>query len=177
MPPVSPLPEQQSWFQLVFDSTSDLMSLHRVEADGRFVFENLNRSLREFHRSARPGIDPDRWLGRDLAEVMRTDLGFTPAQVESELAPYRQAASSGLGLPISHVSEGSAGARYREGTITPLKDSAGRVSHLFYRGADVTARRAEQAELRRSAERFSSLLATSPVPISVVGAATTFSSR
>ncbi len=168
MPPFTPQNGRQSWFQLVFDGTSDLMSLHRVEPDGRLVFENVNPSLRAFHAAARPGTDATDWVGRDLAEVMSGSLGFKPAEADNILLPYREAVQTGTAMPVSHISNGPGPTRYREGTITPLKDPSGRVTHLLYRGADITDRRHAEAELQRSAARFSSLLSTSPVPISVV---------
>jgi len=159
------LREQESWAQLVFDSTSDLMSMHRVEPDGRFVFEFINRSLVEFHAVARPGMSAGDWLGRDLGDLMRRELGFGEAQIDNILAPYREAVRTGQGTPVSHISGQGAHTRYREGLITPLKDASGRVTRLFYRGADVTERRRSAGELRRSADRFAKLFESSPIPI------------
>lgn len=145
------------------------MSVHRVEDDGRFVFEHLNRSLSAFHAAARPGTDTKAWIGRDLAEVMRNDLGFDAGQCEAILATYREAVRSGQATLISHVAgRGSPTARYREGVITPLKDKQGRVTHLFYRGSDITERLQSEIELRRGAERFETVFELSPVPI-VIG--------
>ncbi len=161
--------DQQHWFQLVFESTSDLMAVHRVEEDGRFVFEHINRSLRLYHASARPGIDAGRWIGRDVVNVMREELGFDAERRAKTLEPYHAAVSSGQVQPVVHVAGDGPAARHREGVITPLKDSRGRVTHLFYRGADITERLKAESELRRSAERFETVFELSPVPI-VVGA-------
>jgi PAS domain S-box-containing protein len=167
-PPRSPQ-DQQHWFQLVFESTSDLMAMHRVEPDGRLVFEHLNRSLRAYHALARPGVDSSAWIGRDLSDVMLNDLGFEPARCAAMLETYRQAVSTGKVTPVSHVAGVGATARHREGVITPLKDSSGRVTHLFYRGEDITERLQAESELRLSAERFAKVFDLSPTPI-VVGA-------
>jgi PAS domain S-box-containing protein len=166
-PPGSPQ-DQQHWFQLVFESTSDLMAMHRVEPDGRLVFEHLNRSLRAYHSLARPGVDSGTWIGRDLSDVMLNDLGFEPARCAAMLETYRRAVRTGEVTPVSHVAGSGASARHREGVITPLKDSSGRVTHLFYRGADITERLRAESELRLSAERFEAVFDLSPVPI-VIG--------
>lgn len=159
------LREQQSWSRLVFDSTSDLMALLRVEPDGRLVFEYINRSLVEFQARSQPGTTARDWLGRDLADLIRMETGLDAAQTEALLAPYREAVRSGRGTPVSQTSGDGPNASYREGLITPLKDAAGRVTHLFYRGADVTERRRSAGELRRSADRFAKLFETIPIPI------------
>ena len=158
------LQSRQDWFRLIFDSTSDLMAMHSVADDGRLLFEYINRSLHEYHSAARPGVDSTTWLGRDLSEVMANELEFPGARIEEVLAPYRMAVRTGLGQPVSHVAGSGASARHREGVITPLKDKEGRVTHLFYRGADITERLRAEGELRRSAERFEKLFHTSPVP-------------
>jgi PAS domain S-box-containing protein len=165
--PQDGLQDQQHWFQLVFESTSDLMAVHRVEADGRYVFEHINRSLRQYHASARAGVDAGRWIGLDLVQVMQ-DLGFAPDRLAATLEPYHAAVKTGQVQPVVHVAGSGATARHREGVITPLKDSQGRVSHLFYRGADITERLKAESELRRSAERFETVFDLSPVPI-VIG--------
>ena len=135
------LREQQNWSQLVFDSTSDLMSLYRVEPDGGLVFEYINRSLVDFENRTRPGTTTtSSWLGRDLRDLLQQESGSGGALIEAALAPYR------------------------EGLITPLKDAQGGVTRLFYRGIDVTERRRSAGELRRSADRFAKLFETSPIP-------------
>ncbi len=162
---------ESQFSQLVFEGTSDLMSILRVETDGRLVFEYINRSLQEFHRVARPEVSTAVWIGRDLAEVMLHDLRFTAVQAENVLEPYREAVRSRRSMPVSHVSGEGAQRRYREGVITPIVDAQGRVQRLFYRGADITVRRQAELELRRSAERFSSLLSHSPIGIVITSIA------
>ena len=172
---MEPLPEspgtagsRPDWFRLIFDSTSDLMAMHSVHADGRLVFEHINRSLHAFHGSARPGIDSRTWIGREVVDVMANDLGQSQPHIAKILAPYREAVRSGLEMQVSHVAGQGATARFRDGIVTPLKDDSGRVTHLFYRGADITDRLRSEEELRRSAERFEKVFELSPVPI-VVG--------
>jgi len=144
------------------------MAMHRVEDEVRFVFEYINRSLRAYHAAARPGIDPGTWIGRDLAEVMQNDLGLDVRRRGDVLRPYNEAVLTGRVMQVSHVTGIGQTARHREGVITPLKDAQGRVTHLFYRGTDITRRLRAEAELRLSAERFEAVFKLSPVPI-VIG--------
>lgn len=159
--------KQADWCQQIFDDAPEMAAIHRVEPDGRLVYEYMNRSLIEFHRERLPGVDPTAWIGRDLAEILHTEYGRLAPRIELALTPYREAIRSGKKMPVVQVFREADGERIREGVVIPLNDVGGCVTHLLYRAMDFTERRQSENEMRRSAERFASMLATCPVPITV----------
>jgi PAS domain S-box-containing protein len=151
----------QNLAQLAFESTTDLMSLLRVEPGPRFVSEMVNPSFIAYWRAAYLGREPASYLGRDIAEAMRQDIGIAEAQVREILHPYEEAVRTGE--PQQSLMRH--GEREREAVYTPIKDAAGRVTHILYRGTDITERRRAERELRRSAEQFRTMLDQAPVAV------------
>jgi PAS domain S-box-containing protein len=149
--------------QLAFDSTTDMMSLLRVEPGPRFVSEITNPSFMAFSRAAYPGRVPDSYVGRDIADALRRDIGLPEEKVREILHPYEEVARTGE--PQQSVA--SHGERVREGYFTPVKDAEGRVTHVLYRGTDITERRRVEDERRRNEAQFRVILEQAPVSIGI----------
>jgi PAS domain S-box-containing protein len=141
---------------IIFNNSADLMAMMRVEPRDRFLIEHVNRSLVRAMRAARTGRPLDLSPGRDMAEVLPRDFGFTVAEAEHFLARFREAAAGGA--PVSFSA--TVGARRQDAVLTPIADEQGRVTHIFYRATDVTERHGMQ-------ERFETLFDLNPVPLAV----------
>ncbi|MBS0336302.1 MAG: PAS domain S-box protein [Proteobacteria bacterium] len=160
------LREEQRLSRSMMDNTSDLMAIYRIDGD-RLMIAEWNRALRRFYAELAPAVDLEGWMGRSIEDFLREVNGMDPDAVAQRLAPFRRAAASKL--PVNYVTSipGAHGPQRRESLIVPLTDAEGRVTHLFYRAVDVTARHASEDELLRSAERFTRMFAVSPVATAI----------
>jgi len=149
--------------QAAIDSTTDMMSLLRVEPDGRLIVEMVNPSHVKFTSGAFPDREIATPIGRDLGEFLRAELGLSAQDADAVLSSYREAARTGL--PQRSIA--TIGGRTREAVFTPLAERDGRVTHVFYRGTDTTEQRRAANELRRSGERLARILDLAPVAISI----------
>ncbi|HEX3883941.1 MAG TPA: ATP-binding protein [Stellaceae bacterium] len=70
------LDSSRAQMQAIFDNTPDWLTLFRATADGRFVYEDMNRATEIAY-----GLDRDRIVGRPLEEI----LGVEPAQLPLRL--------------------------------------------------------------------------------------------
>jgi len=63
------LREREARLQLIFDSTSELEVLYRVEPGDRFVLEMVNRAMNSNYRNL-VGLDATQFVGRELDEFL-----------------------------------------------------------------------------------------------------------
>jgi PAS domain S-box-containing protein len=182
-PPCEPAPPDQpitlpveTLLDLTFRDATDLLVLLRVSPDGRYFVERFNASALAFFKRVFPRISHADWLAADMATQLLAKGGVDAGQVRVLLAPHAEAVRTRR--PVSSDTEISTNAEQpvaRNYVLTPVQDGAGRVSHLLYRGTDITALRRAEArsdrasrEAKETAERFATLFEISPVPLSIV---------
>lgn len=146
--------ESEQRLSLIYDNVSDLLSLAAVERDGDgavvdFRFESVNARL-----LAATGRAPGHYLGRTLRELARPD------RVEELQSRYLAAVDTGAVQQFEYESIIENGRLQLESTLTPVRDSAGAVSHVLAASRDVTARRIAEAGLRESELGFRTMLET-----------------
>ncbi len=135
-------------FGSAFEATTDMMALYRHEGGILFI-EQFNAALREFYEGRFPGLRIADWIGRSVDEFLRTAIGLTAEGADRRLAPFRMAAGTGQVMRYRSEIESPAGLQQRDALLVPITDGAGRVTHVFYRGADITELAQKEAELVR----------------------------
>jgi PAS domain S-box-containing protein len=161
------LKEEQRLSRSMMDNTSDLMAIYRIDGD-RLLISEWNRALRRFYAGREPEVDVAAWIGRPIDEFLAGVGGLDPEAVAQRLQPFRTAAATRQPVAYSTSIPGARGPQHRESLVVPLTDAEGRVTHLFYRASDVTARRVSEAELRRSAEQFAGMFNLAPNALAIV---------
>lgn len=161
------LQEEQRLSRSMMDNTSDLMAIYRIEGD-RLLISEWNRALRRFYSGREPEVDFPSWVGRPIDEFLSEVNGMDATAVAERLRPFRTAISTRQPVSYSTTIPGMQGLQHRESLIVPLTDAEGRVTHLFYRAADVTSQRATEAELRRSADQFAGMFNLAPNALAIV---------
>jgi len=144
------LREREARERLIFNGTTDLQVLFRVEPDGRFVTAAVNRATAEqFH--AKVGGDPNDYVGQDFRELLRA-TGLTGEQIESRRALYQKAIDSRT--RVDYESPASSLRDAVEASISPLVDEQGHCTHVLWNGRSLTERIKAEAGLRESEERY-----------------------
>jgi len=135
-------------FGSAFEATTDMMALYRFEG-GRLIIEQFNAALRGFYEDRFPSLSIADWVGRSIEEFLHTAIGLDETRADRRLAPFRKAAETGQVMRYRSEVESPSGLQQRDALLVPISDASGRVTHVFYRGADITELAQKEAELVR----------------------------
>jgi PAS domain S-box-containing protein len=145
------LRESEARQKVIFNSTSDLQALFRIEPDDVFITEAVNRALTENFQSRMGGTAAD-FLGKDFGELLAA-TGLPAKEIEYRRLTYRQAIDAGTALrfdtPASQLRDPL------EVSIYPVKDQQGNWSHILWNGRNIVKRIEAEAARRESEERYS----------------------
>jgi PAS domain S-box-containing protein len=144
------LRESEARQKVIFNSTSDLQALYRVEAGNTFVAEAMNLAMVENFRS-RMGRDAAEFIGRDLKYLL-AETGLSPEQIEGRLSLYRQAIQERT--PVRFDAAPSEVRDAFEVSASPVMDQQGNCTHLLWNGRNISKRLQAEAGLRESEERY-----------------------
>ena len=144
------LRENQAREKLIFNGTSDMQVLFRVEPDGGFVTVAVNRSMEE-ELNTRLGRPPNDFIGKDLRDMLDA-TGLAPEGIESRVALYREAVARKK--VIFFESPGTSRRVAVEASLSPLVDDGGNCTHVLWSGRSIAERMQAQAGLRESEERY-----------------------
>jgi len=144
------LRESEARLKVIFNSTSDLQVLFRVEPGGAFVTEAVNSALSQnFHqRMGRTAAD---YIGRDFAELLSA-TGVSEEEIEARRTLYRQAVRDKTPIRFDTPSTGLRDPL--EISVYPVLDQPGNCTHLLWNGRNISRRRAAEAARRESEERY-----------------------
>jgi two-component system sensor kinase FixL len=161
------LRESEQRLSLIFNATSDLQALYRVEPGNQLILEAANRSFMEGVGKFLPPFT-DSLEGRSRTGVMQA-IGADPRYIELESVACRDAIESGsvrmLELPLSTPR----GPMFLEVRIEPAVRANADCSHILWTGRDVTFRKKAEAEIRGSEEMYRQLFEQMPDGVFVIG--------
>ncbi len=144
------LRESEARQKVIFNSTSDLQGLFRVEPDYIFITEAVNRALTENFQS-RMGKAAADFLGKDFGELLAA-TGMSAEDIKVRRMVYRQAAEERTSLrfdtPPSELRDAL------EVSLYPVIDQQGNCSHLLWNGRNISKRIAAEAARHESEARY-----------------------
>jgi len=112
------LGESRARLKLIFNGTSDLQAVHRVEPGGRFILETANQALIErFAASAHKNLAD--FMGKGFEEALAA-TGLTPGEIEQRLSLHQQVVRDRT--PVRFVSPQTATREASEATLYPVVD-------------------------------------------------------
>jgi PAS domain S-box-containing protein len=138
----------ESRFASALENTTDLMAMYRIDAQ-RILIEQFNPALRRFYESRFPMVRIDDWIGCDIDDFLRVVAGLDAPSREARLAPFRKALRDTVPMRYRTAVESPDGLQQRDSLLVPLVGADGAVTHLFYRGADITDLVEKERELNR----------------------------
>ena len=144
------LRESEERLKVIFNSTSDLQALFRVEPGGVFLTEAVNRAMAENLRS-RMDKDAADFLERDFSELV-TATGLTREDIEIRRALYRQAIEEKTSLRFDTPASGLRDPL--EVCLSPVMDQEGNCTHLLWNGRNISKRIQAEAGRRESEARY-----------------------
>jgi PAS domain S-box-containing protein len=144
------LRESEARQKLIFNSSTDLQALYRVESGGTFITEAVNRALIENFRS-RIGQNAKDFIEKDFGEVLAA-TGLSAEQIDARRALYRQAATERATLrfdtPASELRDPM------EVSVYPVLDQLGKCTHLLWNGRNISKRIDAEAARSESEARY-----------------------
>ena len=144
------LRESEERQKIIFNSTSDLQALFRVEPDDTFVTEAVNRTMAENLRS-RMGKNAADYLGKDFGELLAA-TGLSAEQIAFRRSLYHQVIQERTTVrfdsPQSELRDAL------EISVFPVMDQQGNCTHILWNGRNVSKRVKAEAERRESEERY-----------------------
>jgi signal transduction histidine kinase len=150
--------ESETRLSLIFNNTSDLQILLRVEPNGRLVAQTANRAYEAVIRRILPDI-PYNVIGRDRAEYL-LECGFPPELIEAETRLYRQAIESHS--PVHYDTElpvPGGGLLALDISIEPILNIEGQCTHVLWLSRDVTERKQAEKALKEYSEQLETMVA------------------
>jgi PAS domain S-box-containing protein len=144
------LRESEARQKVIFNSTSDLQALFRVQAGNGFVTEAVNRALIE-NLALRMGQTAADFLGKDMSQLLDA-TGLSPEQIEARRQVYRQAAEERTILRFETPSTELRDPL--EVSLYPVIDQEGNCSHLLWNGRNISKRIKAEAARHESEARY-----------------------
>jgi two-component system, sensor histidine kinase and response regulator len=144
------LRESEARQKLIFNGTSDLQALVRVEPGMEFVIETVNRAMAEYCK-ARTGCDARDFIGKDFGELLAAS-GLTAEEIEFRRSIYQRALKENTTVYFE-----SAPSLLRDSvevSVAPLLNEHGHCTHLLWNGRNVSKRVEAETQRRESEERY-----------------------
>ena len=148
------LVESAAQFELVFNSSSDLQVLTRIEPGEHFTIARFNQAFLDFYQK----ISPDARLpipGMDRDSFLATGLGMSPKGIADERSLFLRALAERRAQHYEVETHFSGSNLALEVSISPVPDAKGECHYILWSARDITERKRIQNELNESNQRFS----------------------
>ncbi len=142
--------ERDARLQLIFDSTSELQVLYRVEAGDRFVVEMVNKAM-NLKFTERTGEDAAQFVGKELRDFL------APMRLSAEAEEFRRSMCRKVARQKTTAHYSGASGPHSEDvevTLSPVLSESGECTHLLWNARVVTDKVRAEAELREREERL-----------------------
>jgi len=144
------LRESEGRQKIIFNSTSDLQGLFRIEPGHTFVTEAMNLAMVENLRS-RMGQNAADFLGKDFSELLAA-TGLSAEEIESRRSIFLQSMEERTTVrfdsPASELRDPL------EISAFPVLDQQGNCTHILWNGRNVSKRVKAESERRESEQRY-----------------------
>ncbi|NJC95864.1 MAG: PAS domain S-box protein [Anaerolineae bacterium] len=146
---------------IIFNTTTDMQVLMRVEPGNRLIAETANRSYIEAVKKMFPGLELD-IRGKERYELLK-GFGLPVAGIEMETLMYQEAIQTRAPVHFANNFASPIGDRMFQVTISPVVNQQGTCTHVLWSGRDITEEKWAEETLRQNEAIFSSFLEHSPV--------------
>jgi len=144
----------ESLFKLVFDNSSDLLALIRVDPERGFTLAAINRKYLRLARQFKPEITESDFLGRTREDVLLRVFGIDPVLVDQETRRYRQVHESLETMRYEEVLVFGTQRFHADVVLAPVLDEKGVCRYLLWSSRDMTERQKAQEVLRQNEEYY-----------------------
>jgi two-component system NarL family sensor kinase len=140
-------PDEDALYRAYFENTSEGLFIIDVEADGGFVFRELNPVLEEL-----TGLPTASLQGRAPHECLRQEIAD---EVE---ANYRRCVETGTTIRYEERLDLPGGTRDWQTSLTPVRDKSGRIIRILGAARDITDQKSRARQLEESRGLLQSVL-------------------
>jgi PAS domain S-box-containing protein len=161
------LRESEERLALVFNSTSDIMTLYEVMPDGKYRLVTANRAFFEKAWSSGSEVERKDIIGKSDDELTGKIFRLDTGDLLQRRTKMRQAISSGRTVLWEEASKTPTGTTFSERADIPILDRQGRCRHLLRVAHDVTERKLAEQALRESEERYRTVVEFFPECVAV----------
>ncbi len=137
----------------IYNSSSDLMALLKVETKDRFTISSFNNSYYKTAQTLNPKISHDKLTGIDIFELGKL-LNWPEETINSTINDYKKVLKSGLSLlKVEKVSLNDS-TTYFDSTFTPIFSKNGKCEQILYSARNITDNEQDRIALKRSEEKY-----------------------
>ncbi len=153
---------------LVFNNTSDMQTLIKVESGNKLRIIAVNRSYIESIKQLifRDALDINEIVGKYRDEALIA-LGFSKENLDTELQYFLRAIVSGNPIQFEQIVPFGATNIYLESSIVPVTDTKGQCTHLLYSVRNISERKLAEMRLKESEGKYRTLFKNMPIGIGV----------
>jgi PAS domain S-box-containing protein len=155
------LRDSERRLSIVFNNTTDLQLLVRLDDDGEFRINAVNNAYIEAARSFGINISVENLVGKTLPEAVQV-LGFGFDVLEYTMKNYKKAVATGKPVEYSETIDLKEGTYFAEITLNPVADSSGNCKFVLYNSHNITEQRLAEISKRESEMKYRTLVETLP---------------
>ena len=155
------LRKSEARLALVFNNTSDLQVLMRVESIDKYIIITVNQSFVNSLKLISPEISFENIIGKERNEFLNSFSSIE--NTAKEITMFRKAVSSKEEIRYEFDFHFNVSKVSLDIKLTPVLDKRGNCTHLLWNARDITARKRAEETLERERRDYHSILDAAPV--------------